>query len=198
MSIRALSKLVGIRNVRMGSVIKPGAVAVAVAALITAGALPATAAEEVIPSDESAIQTLISERAAVDNEQPALDALTAEVVHDVSVLNSCNSPMNAVAFTGQWMESTKFDCSIAGDSTSRIGYSWQIDPNAVGGSICFQGRGARIPASNPYVGGQLYWHSGGCGSSGSVTVDWQSSLHHKAARFSAANAPVLGVGFNWT
>lgn len=181
---------------RIRSFIKCGATTIAIAGLLAAGALPAHAHDGADTSSTS-LETLLNDRAAVAAEQPSLDALTAQAVGDVTVLNSCNSPQNAVAFTGRWMESTKFDCSIAGDRTSRIGYSWSIDPNAIGGSVCFQGRGARIPANNPYVGGQLYWHSGGCGSSGSVTVDWQSSLHNKSARFSAANAPVAGVGFSW-
>lgn len=178
------------------SFIKFSAVTTAVAGLILAGALPAAAADETANTSSTSLQTLLTERASAGALQPAVDASKAEA-EDVTVLNSCNSAQNAVAFTGRWMESTKFDCSIAGDRTARVGYSWSIDPNAIGGSVCFQGRGARIPASNPYAGGQLYWHSGGCGSSGSVTVDWQSSLHNKAARFSAANAPVAGVGFSW-
>lgn len=181
---------------RIQSFIKFGATAIAVAGLIASSALPASA-DNGADSTSPSLQTLLAERAAVEAQQPSFGTLTEQTVDDATVLNSCNSPQNAVAFTGRWMESTKFDCSIAGDRTSRIGYSWSIDPNAVGGSVCFQGRGARIPADNPYVGGQLYWHSGGCGSSGSVTVDWQSSLHNKSARFSAANAPVAGVGFSW-
>lgn len=110
---------------------------------------------------------------------------------------ACGSWVNATALLTGWYVSENGTCSIAGDRTARVGYTWERDGNAAGGSICVQGRGARISASNPYAGGQLYWHAGGCAANGSVTVDWQSSLHYKAVRHMAASAPVLGVAFMW-
>lgn len=110
---------------------------------------------------------------------------------------ACGSWINAVALNTGWYVSQNNSCALAGDRTTRVGYTWERDSNAVGGSICVQGRGARIPASNPYAGGQLYWHAGGCAAGGSFTVDWQSSLHYKAVRHYAAQAPVWGVAFKW-
>ena len=111
---------------------------------------------------------------------------------------ACGSWMNAVAHASGWMQSTDFSCAIAGDATSKVSYWWERDVNAIGGTICLEGRGARIPLGSPAgTGGVLYWHSGGCSSNHVITVDWQSSLHNKTVRFTTGTSPAGGVGFKW-
>lgn len=130
---------------------------------------------------------------SIDSTPRSLDS-EAYSPHEES-LEGCGSWIFASAFISRWDESTNTGCAIAGNATSRITYSWSIASSTAGGSVCVQGHGARIPKGS--AGGQLYWHAGGCGASGAVTVDWQNSLHYKAVRFTAAMAPAAGVAFSW-
>lgn len=131
--------------------------------------------------------------------KPATAAIQQSATGSAPTIRSmaCGSWIRAAALNTGWHVSRNASCALAGSRTTKVRYDWERDGNAIGGSICVQARGARIPAANPSWGGVLYWHAGGCAVAGSVTVDWQSSLHYKEIRHFASGAPVWGVGFEW-